>query len=62
MARKKNVIKCSCRQCCFGSRSSWGQFQIRASKRKVRHDTDVLLKKEKFDDALDIIVSAGYLD
>ena len=62
MARKKNVIKCSCRQCCFGSRSSYGQFQLQQSKRKVRHDTNVLLRKEKYDEALDIIVSAGYLD
>jgi hypothetical protein len=63
MGRKKNVIKCSCRNVIWGHhRSSWGKVGMQKAILSLRHKTNQLLKMGEFDKAIDIIVSAGYLD
>jgi hypothetical protein len=63
MARKKNVIKCSCKQCTWGMHhSSFSKSQMKNCVQKVRHHTKQLLNVGEYDKALDFLVSAGYLD
>ena len=43
-------------------RSAWAKEVIQNHIQKLRHNTKQLLKSGKYDDALDVIVSTGYLD
>jgi hypothetical protein len=63
MAKRNTVILCGCRSCYFGMHNSeYGKAKMRNTVRKLRRYTKQLLKSNNYDAALDVIVSAGYLD
>lgn len=63
MARKKDVIKCGCRQCSWGMHhSSYGKAQIKRAIHSVRRTTKQLLTTGEYEKVLDVLVSAGYTD
>jgi hypothetical protein len=62
MASRKGIINgCGCSQCCRELHSSYGHTKVGALKSSLRRITRELLKKEKYDEALDVKLSTGYL-
>jgi hypothetical protein len=64
MAQRKQVLwSSSCWMDRHGLHScSWASRQMQATIRSVRRQTRDALKKEDYDRAQDVTVSAGYLD
>jgi hypothetical protein len=63
MAKRKSILNgCSCSQCRRGLHSVFGHIKVGQLKRSLRRITKELLKKEKYDEAMEVILTTGYLD
>ena len=61
MARKKKIIRCSCKACTAGLHGGGG-FEMEKAIRKLRRRTKNFLKAERYDEALDVVVGCSYMD